>query len=91
MYILCYNLLLKDIEKAIEALEINDIFDFFYESPLEITTDDNGYGYIEKEEDNTILKITFNGEENELKDFTQKIDNILNLKCSNIYEENLDD
>ena len=91
MYILCYNLLLKDIEKAIEALEINDIFDFFYESPLEITTDDNGYGYIEKEEDNTILKITFNGEENELKDFTQKIDNILNLKCSNIYEEKLDD
>ena len=37
MYILCYNLLLKDIEKAIEALEINDIFDFFYESPLEIS------------------------------------------------------
>ena len=48
MFILCYQLPLKKVDEVIENLQINDIYDVFYESPLEITTDENGYGYIEK-------------------------------------------
>ena len=71
MFILTYEMPLKEVDSKIELLQINDIFNTFYESPLEITTDENGYGYIEKEDDIVNLKIAFDGEENELPNFTK--------------------
>lgn len=88
MFILTYEMPLKEVDSKIELLQINDIFNAFYESPLEITTDENGYGYIEKEDDIVNLKIAFDGEENELPNFTKKITEIMNEKPLNIYEEN---
>ena len=88
MFILTYEMPLKEVDSKIELLQINDIFNTFYESPLEITTDDNGYGYIEKEDDIVNLKIAFDGEENELPNFTKKVTEIMNEKPLNVYEEN---
>ena len=88
MFILTYEMPLKEVDSKIELLQINDIFNTFYESPLEITTDENGYGYIEKEDDIVNLKIAFDGEENELPNFTKKVTEIMNEKPLNIYEEN---
>lgn len=64
MFILTYEMPLKEVDSKIELLQINDIFNTFYESPLEITTVENGYGYIEKEDDIVNLKIAFDGEKN---------------------------
>jgi len=93
MYIFCYQVQLNKVDSIIEKLQINDIYDVFYESPLEITTDENGYGYIEKEDEPTVLKVAFEGEKEELQDFKDKIDPIINEDCFNIYEEenNYDD
>lgn len=88
MFILTYEMPLKEVDSKIELLQINDIFNTFYESPLEITTDENGYGYIEKEDDIVNLKIAFDGEENEFPNFTKKVTEIMNEKPLNIYEEN---
>lgn len=88
MFILTYEMTLKEVDSKIELLQINDIFNTFYESPLEITTDENGYGYIEKEDDIVNLKIAFDGEENELPNFTKKVTEIMNEKPLNVYEEN---
>ena len=88
MFILTYEMPLKEVDSKIELLQINDIFNTFYESPLEITTDENGYGYIEKEDDIVNLKIAFDGEENELNNFPKKVTEIMNEKPLNVYEEN---
>ena len=88
MFILTYEMPLKEVDSKIELLQINDIFNTFYESPLEFTTDENGYGYIEKEDDIVNLKIAFDGEENELPNFTKKVTEIMNEKPLNVYEEN---
>ena len=88
MVILTYEMPLREVDSKIELLQINDIFNTFYESPLEITTDENGYGYIEKEDDIVNLKIAFDGEENELPNFTKKVTEIMNEKPLNVYEEN---
>ena len=50
MFILTYNINFKELDEKIEILQINDIFNIFYESPLEITTDEYGYGWIIKGE-----------------------------------------
>ena len=45
MFILCYEVPINKVDEIIENLQINDIYDVFYESPLEITTNENGYDY----------------------------------------------
>ncbi|MGL4875614.1 MAG: 50S ribosomal protein L11 methyltransferase, partial [Clostridium sp.] len=49
MFILSYEFQSNEVDEKVELLQINDIFDVFYENPLEITTDEFGYGYLEKE------------------------------------------
>ena len=87
MFILTYEMKLKEVDNIIELLQINDIFNVFYESPLEITTDENGYGYVEKEDDIVTLKIAFEGKKEELDDFVSKITEIMKSKPLAIYEE----
>lgn len=88
MFILCYSLPANDIDSVIEKLQVNDIYDVFYESPLEITTDENGYGYIEKDDEPITLKVAYDGEFKTLKEFNNKIQPLIGTKCFNIYEEN---
>lgn len=88
MFIICYNMPLNKVDEKIEILQINEIYNAFYESPLEITTDENGYGYIEKEDELTTLKVAFDGEEEDLEGFKDKVSHLINETPINVYEEN---
>ena len=90
MYILTYNIKFKDLDEIIEVLQINDIFNVFYESPLEITTDEYGYGYIEKEVNTIDIKISYDEEAETLNLFKEKITSLLNTDCIAIEEINCD-
>lgn len=88
MYILTYNIKFRDLDNIIELLQINDIFNVFYESPLEITTDEYGYGYLEKEVDTIDIKIAYDEEFANLNLFKDKISSLLNSQCISLEEIN---
>ncbi len=88
MFIISYNLPYRALDNTIELLQINDIFNVFYESPLEITTDNYGYGYVEKDNEDIILKIAFEGTKESLNDFTESLKSILNIDYISIEENN---
>ena len=90
MFILTYNIKFEELEKKIELLQINDIFNVFYDSPLEITTNDYGYGYLEKAVDNIDIKIAFEEDKSSLISFSDNISKIIGYDCSNIEEINND-
>ena len=90
MYILSYNIPYKDLDMAMEKLQIHNIYNVFYESPLEITTDDYGYGYIEKDDEDITLKVAMDDTEGELNEFITLVDSILGVKHVGL-EENTND
>ena len=90
MYILSYNIPYKDLDMAMEKLQIHNIYNVFYESPLEITTDDYGYGYIEKDDEDITLKVAMEDTEEELNEFIELVDSILGVKHIGL-EENTND
>ena len=90
MYILSYNIPYKDLDIAMEKLQIHNIYNVFYESPLEITTDDYGYGYIEKDDEDITLKVAMDDTEGELNEFIELVDSILGVKHIGL-EENTND
>ena len=90
MYILSYNIPYKDLDMAMEKLQIHNIYNVFYESPLEITTDDYGYGYIEKDDEDITLKVAMDDTEGELNEFIQLVDSILGVKHIALEENNND-
>ena len=90
MYILSYNIPYKDLDMAMEKLQIHNIYNVFYESPLEITTDDYGYGYIEKDDENITLKVAMDDTEGELNEFIELVDSILGVKHIALEENNTD-
>ena len=63
MFIISYRLPYEKLDSTIEELAINDIYNVFYENPLEITTDDYGYGYIERDDEEIILKVAYEEQE----------------------------
>ena len=90
MYILSYNIPYKDLDMAMEKLQIHNIYNIFYESPLEITTDDYGYGYIEKDDEDITLKVAMDDTEGELNEFIELVDSILGVKHIALEENNTD-
>lgn len=78
----------SDLDNIIELLQINDIFNVFYESPLEITTDEYGYGYLEKEVDTIDIKIAYDEQFENLNLFKDKISSLLNSQCISLEEIN---
>ena len=90
MKIISYNILNCDLDKKIELLQINDIFNFFYDTPLEITKDDYGYGYLEKNDSSIILKVAFDGEDKDFENFKELVTSLLETKLENIEEVNYD-
>lgn len=90
MYILSYNIPYKDLDMAMEKLQIHNIYTVFYESPLEITTDDYGYGYIEKDDEDITLKVAMDDTEGELNEFIELVDSILGVKHIALEENNTD-
>lgn len=88
MYILTYNVKFSDLDNIMELLQINDLFNVFYESPLEITTDEYGYGYLEKEVDTIDIKIAYDEDLTNLNLFKDKISSLLNSQCISLEEIN---
>ncbi|WP_300902809.1 50S ribosomal protein L11 methyltransferase [uncultured Clostridium sp.] len=90
MFIISYKLPYEKLDSTIELLAINDIYNVFYENPLEITTDNYGYGYLEKEDEEIILKVAFEEGKEALEKFKEKLKDILNMDYINIEENNYD-
>lgn len=90
MYIISYKIPFESLDSTIELLQINDIFNVFYENPLEITTDNYGYGYVEKQVDDIILKIVFDDDSSLLDKFIAKLHSLLNIEYINIEENTFD-
>lgn len=90
MYILSYKIPYKDLDMTMEKLQIHNIYNVFYEAPLEITTDDYGYGYIERDDEDIILKVAMEDTDGDLNEFTALVDSILSLKHLSIEENNND-
>ncbi|CDB75815.1 50S ribosomal protein L11 methyltransferase [Clostridium sp. CAG:265] len=90
MYILSYTIPYKDLDMAMEKLQIHNIYNAFYEAPLEITTDNYGYGYIEKDDEDITLKVAMEDTEGELNEFIELVDSILGVKHIGL-EENTND
>lgn len=90
MFIISYKLPYEKLDSTIELLAINDIYNVFYENPLEITTDNYGYGYLEKEDEEIILKVAFEGEKEGLEEFKNTLKAILKMEYINIEENNYD-
>lgn len=90
MFIISYKLPYEKLDSTIELLAINDIYNVFYENPLEITTDNYGYGYLEKEDEEIILKVAFEGEKDGLDKFKKQLNDILNIEHIGVEENNYD-
>lgn len=90
MFIISYKLPYEKLDSTIELLAINDIYNVFYENPLEITTDNYGYGYLEKDDEEIILKVVFEGEKEGLDEFKNNLKEILKMDYINIEENNYD-
>lgn len=90
MFIISYKIPYKDLDSIIELLQINDIFNVFYESPLEITTDNYGYGYLEKNDEDIILKVAFEESSESVNDFVSFLKSILNKDHISIEENYYD-
>ena len=89
MFIISYKFPYEKLDSTIEKLAINDVYNVFYENPLEITTDDYGYGYIEREDEEIVLKVAFEEEEG-LEKFKEKLKNILEMDYISVEENNYD-
>ncbi|MDV4152315.1 50S ribosomal protein L11 methyltransferase [Clostridium sp. AL.422] len=88
MYILTYNVKFKNLDEIIELLQINEIYNVFYESPLEIITDEYGYGYLEKEVDSIDIKIAYDEEIEALNLFKDKVTSLIHSECISVEEIN---
>lgn len=88
MHILSYKVKYNEVEDIITKLQIEDIFNVFYENPLEITTDEFGYGYIEKEDEPIILKVAYDEDIINFDAFKEKVSNIIGKKEDSVEEIN---
>ncbi|EGT3614959.1 methyltransferase domain-containing protein [Clostridium perfringens] len=86
MFIITYKTPRELVDEKIELLQINDIFNVYYESPLDITTDMFGYGYIEKEGVIVDLKVAFDGNLKDFETFKNQVSKLLNEAPSSIEE-----
>ena len=90
MFIISYKLPYALLDSTIETFAINDVYNVFYENPLEITTDDYGYGYLEKDDEDIILKVAFEYSKELLEPFLITLKDILKMDYISV-EENTND
>ncbi|GAA0085264.1 hypothetical protein UT300007_17030 [Clostridium sp. CTA-7] len=90
MFILTYKIKFEELDEKIEILQINDIFNIFYESPLEITTDEYGYGYLEKPVDTIDIKVAYELDDANLTLFKENVSSLLETDCITVEEVNYD-
>ncbi|MPQ43398.1 50S ribosomal protein L11 methyltransferase, partial [Clostridium tarantellae] len=93
MFIITFKMEKEKVDEKIDLLTINEIYNVYYQSPLDITTDKWGYGYKEKENVIVNLNVAFDGDKKDLKNYIKTVCDILcNYdyeinEISNIYEE----
>lgn len=94
MYEISIKYALSTIDEAVEKLQIADIYSVYYNTPIVVTTTNYGYGYYEKKDDITELKIVLNGDnESQCSKEINKIREILkvqDLAVNKITENNFD-
>lgn len=88
MFIITFKTNSNDVDSKIEKLQLNDIFNTYYEAPLNITTDNWGYGYEEKENEILDLHIVFEDSEDKLEQFLIKVSDILQDFSFEVKKEN---
>lgn len=88
MFIITFKANGNNVDEKIEKLQINDIWDVYYESPLNIITDNWGYDYEENKNELLDLNISFNGARIELDPFIKKLEYILKDSVCNVKELN---
>ena len=86
MFIITYKMPKELVDEKIELLQINDIFNVYYESPLDITTDMFGYGYKEKENVIVDLKVAFDGNLEDFENFKSQVSSLLKETPASIDE-----
>ena len=86
MFIITYKMPKELVDEQIELLQINDIFNVYYESPLDITTDMFGYGYKEKENVIVDLKVAFDGNLEDFENFKSQVSSLLKETPASIDE-----
>lgn len=72
MYEIRLKYKIEDVDAAIEKLQFVDIYNVFYEAPIEITTTEYGYDYYEKKDEMVDLKIIV--ESDDEKELTRHIE-----------------
>lgn len=94
MYEISIKYSLSTIDEAIEKLQIADIYNVYYNAPIVVTTTNYGYGYYEKKDDITELKIVLDSDnEAHCSKEINKIKEILkvqDLTVNKIAENNFD-
>lgn len=81
MYEISVTVSVAEVDNIVEQLQIKDIYNAFYETPLEITTDEYGYGYIEKDNEEVLLKLLVESDDLiEVERQTQILKNIIPTK-----------
>ena len=89
MFLISYNIQSNLLDETIELLQINDIYNVFYNNPIEITTDNYGYGYVEKDDEDITLQIAYEFEEG-LEEFVAKLKELLHGEPLSIEENTID-
>lgn len=65
MYEIILKYKIEDVDSAIEKLQLEDVYNVFYETPIAITTTEYGYEYYEKKDEIVDLKIIVESDEEE--------------------------
>lgn len=65
MYEIILKYKIEAVDSAIEKLQLADVYNVFYETPIAITTTEYGYGYYEKKNEIVDLKIIVESDEEE--------------------------
>ena len=86
----------KNLDNIIEILNINDIFNIYYDQPFQVTTTEYGYGYIEDEDSIFNLNIIIENDEDLdnmtcllskiLPDYTLSIEDVDTSSFDNTFE-----
>jgi len=80
VYIITIPTKYKDVDSAIEKLQMVDLYNVYYEAPIVVTTYDYGYDFYENTEETVLLKICLECEKSECAEYIDLVKNTLNIE-----------
>ncbi|OPJ59287.1 50S ribosomal protein L11 methyltransferase [Clostridium oryzae] len=85
MFQISFKVKYKEVDEIIEKLQIIDLYSTYYDAPFQVTTDSNGYGFYEKEDEDIILNVFPDAAaKDECNEYIEKIGKLLNIDLSDI-------